>query len=810
MAFSFIEEDTLYDRIDEARKYMIPLFEPLDEYERIARNKPHAGIAKEMPKVTDGTLSSHIQEQPKRIIQQPPTGSIIANDKKIEITAGFILNHTILPNANQQASLIQKAWAMTSKALTYGSQPAFVQFVNRGDYFGTDFTLPYIRDILFEPGKVSDRDSNYLIMKAWYQPNQLDAIIKKETMLVKNSADRKDAIAYESGWDLKMLAKLKDQLQQKDRMSLSPSERTRQAATGFIEIDHVFQRGLGATFYSYAPSLKAVVRRKVNKDPRGAIPIHYMYANMDLSNPLGRGAVEIAGGLQNLLDSEVQSYQYMRALLMNPPLKVRGDVSSSMLKYAPNALWRLGTNPQNDVEPAKLESASLMQFTQNYAMLKSQIMNLLSSNDNSTPASSGNSTSKTPAGVDASQMHLGIGDNYMRRQFESTFEEIINTMLNLYFAERSGVQEITLNQETADKLRDLDPEPEPNPQTGEMMPVAPSIVSKDNKIRLDFDHETPILDFKADPTSSTVANDAEQILALKEVLAETSKNPYIPYLLQADGKEIHIGEVYEQLFERFGVRNLDKIITEIPIDPKTGKPKPPTAMTPFFDKPHVSATFKDLPPAAQVQLLANGGINIQESDVLQPNIEQMAGGRLQNPVQPAYIDQATGQIMSGHPPMGQGYVDPQTGQPTQPEEGSMKDHPIIQMMTTLDIKFTDLPQSSQMILMRELGILDENAAPEDQVTASAQKLKIEAANTAIKASEVAHKMEVHQSNSDQAAAEHVRTVTNDNNSHALASHNAALEYAKTMHPEHSFQAQADAQPPLASKTTQAQQGAVAS
>jgi len=319
--FEFIKPEDLYQTYSDAKTFMIPLHEPFDEFERIARNKPHPGIAKNLPKVTDGTLAALIQEQPKRIIQQIPTGKVKSDSEWLDIMAGWVLEHEILPNANQVAALIQKAWALTSKTLTYGSQPAFVQFVNRGEYFGTDFTLPYIKDVFLEPGKLSDRDSNVIFLRSWWTKNQVESVIAKEKMLAKSAKKRGED--YETGWDIAKLEQLKGMSGQKDENSMTPNERNKQLNAGFIEIVHCFQRGIGNTFYSFSPLLgdkDNIIRTRKNKDPRGVIPIHFMYANVDLSNPLGRGSVELSGGMQNLLDSQVQSFQYMQALLMNPPI----------------------------------------------------------------------------------------------------------------------------------------------------------------------------------------------------------------------------------------------------------------------------------------------------------------------------------------------------------------------------------------------------------------------------------------------------------------------------------------------------------
>lgn len=540
MATEYIKETELYDTFRDAQKFMAPVFQPLDEFERISRNKPHPGIAKELPKVTDGTLAGLIQETPKRIIQQIPTGKVVSDDDWLNLVAGFILEHEVLPNANAVASLIQKCWTLTSKALTYGAQPVFTQFMQRGEYFGTDFTLPYVKDVLLEPGKLSDRDSCIVFLRSWYLPSQIDGIIAKEEMLQKNAKDRGEK--YTSPWNLTKLAALKDEKSQKDQQSMTAFERANnQMNNGFIEIVHCFQEGIGAYFYSFSPRTKETVRRKVNKDPRGKIPISYMYANIDMSNPLGRGSVELSGGMQNLLDSEVQSYQYMRALLMNPPLEVHGNVNTAAFKYAPKAIWKLGADPQNSVKPVQLSTSSLESFPNNYGLIKSQILQLnAGGGDTTTSADSGNVSSKTPQGVKLAEAKLGVSDNYMRKNFEDCFEEVCETMINLWFAERSGVQELQLDDDTAAKLKELQPD----------------AVNDKNVIRIDYDTETPKLKFKVDASTSSMKDDADERDRLIELLDLSGKYPQIAQLMGQDGTT----ELINRIIVKSGVEDPEKIM----------------------------------------------------------------------------------------------------------------------------------------------------------------------------------------------------------------------------------------------------------
>lgn len=655
---------------------MKPLHQPLDEFERIARNKPHPGIAKHLPKVTDGTLAALIQEQPKRIIQQVPTGKVVSTKNDwLSIVASFIFEKEIIPNSTQVADLIQKCWGLISKSLTYGSQPAFVQFINRGDYFGTDFTLPYIKDVILEPGKLTDKDSNVMFLRTWWSKNQIEALIYKEETLAKNSKARNDSEPYKSGWDIKELKRMVDKgAQQKDANAQTPSEKNNQTNSGFYEIVHAFQRGIGAEFYSFSPSSESILRRRINKDPRGQIPIHFMYSNIDFSNPLGRGSVELSGGMQNLLDSDVQAYQYMRALLMNPPIMIKGNIPSSSIRYEPAAQWRT-TDPSSSISPVNLSTESLTSFPNNYGLIKSQILNLNSSTDTSVSSEVGNpGFSKTPAGVNMTEQRLGISDNYIRRQFEAVWQDIAETEINLYFAERNGTQELQLDAITAKKIREIDE----------------SMVNEDDKIVINYDSETEKLNFEVDATSSSKKDDAEQIADLKDMLDTAQKDPGLVAQLLKDGYKFKPGEAYRQIFELSGVNNIDKIIAKM-TDEEIQTAQEESQNVPH-EQPKISVSYSEMPPEAKAEVLNNAGLSTTPEQVT------------------AYE---------------------QSKQPDTPAPG-VGDHPIVKLMESLNIKFTDLPEDSQHQLLDQLNLHSEMTTP------TAQALQLKASDSAVKVAQLQH------------------------------------------------------------------------
>jgi hypothetical protein len=605
LAFQFITEDDLLDGFNDAVKYNTPLHEHFDEFERIARNKPHPKIDKSLPRVTDGTLAALIQDQPKRVIQQIPTGQIIKSSPWLNLVGSYILESEILPNSEQIADLIQKCWALTSKALTYGSQPVFVQFVNRGDYFGTDWSLPYIKDILLEPGKLSDRDSNTMYLRTWWSKGDIEATIYKEQQLTKMAKDRGEK--YQSDWNLERLAALKEQSQAKDPKSQTPKEKETADGVGFVEIVHVFQRGIGANFYSFSPKLPAgdnVVRTRVNKDPRGFIPIHFMYSTLDFSNPLGRGVVELSGGMQNLLDSQVQMYQYTSALLLNPPMVKKGDWSSSQAKYAPNALIDLGTDENADFKPLDINTSAIDRFPENYGLMRSQILNLNSGGgDTQTSATVGNpGFSKTDAGVNVLQEKLGFSDNYIRKQFEACFAQVLETQINLYFAERSGVQELKLDEETAAKLEK----------------IAPGSVNADMTIRIDYDTETPKLKFQIDASSSMQKDNAEQLERAQNLLEIVGQFPQFD---SKNGGDLDTTELLDRIVSSIGLEDPEKLI----VRKEDGQQNQPTGVTPEQVQQMIAQAVDQLKQANEKPLSESLGIKFEKlpEDVQMALIKQI-------------------------------------------------------------------------------------------------------------------------------------------------------------------------------------------
>ncbi len=600
----FIDPQTARIAYEESYRWLRIYDDPIDEFERLARNRPSLSIDPSLPKVTDGTLAAIIQEQPKRIVQQAPTGQIVSDEHpEFGEVADVVLTDKLMPIYNRNGNLLQKSWNMIGKAMTQGKQASYTFFTATNGILHTDFVLPYIKDDITEKGKTFAADSNYRFLRSWYQKTDLKAILNRELSLQKTKK------GYTSEWDLKLLAQFIEDGDAAIPANLqTPAQKEKGGNNGGYEVIHAFQVGKDAEFYSFAPRFQdgKNLRVKTNNDPRGRMPMDDLYCNIDLSNPRGRGQVELSGGVQNLIDQQMQMFQFMTTYQQAPALQVWGNVNKATLKIRPGAIWDMGSSPNNKVERDIVSDAAMTNFANNYGLLKSQILNLNSSQDHSISASQApSSQSKTSQGVQAAEQKLGVSDNYLRKQFETWFGNQSSTSVNIHFAEMKGSEKIQLNQMQIDDL-----------QSG---PAAKFIKkdSKTGKEYLDVTYDAinkVTFDMQVDAGTSEEVDDQDQLVKMKEIMDEVGANPLvINWFLGQSGKKIQMGELYTQRFKSMRLKNLDSILVDM--EPKEAEAAK-TAEFPIVDKPQVRMMLDQMPPAAVVGALRQAGITISPEDAM--------------------------------------------------------------------------------------------------------------------------------------------------------------------------------------------------
>lgn len=604
---------TYYEAQRQARLFFLPF----NEYERLADNDVREDLPANMPKVNDGSLADLLNKTTMRVLGQPFTGTVKITEsidpKTGEFTfpqpwlgelANYILTKQIIPNANTQAMWWRKCQLALYNALKYGSQPVYSFFTSNGNYRGADFTLPYIRDVYLEVGKRSDLDSDYIFLDTYYTRLQLERVIAQ--------ANRQQEIGIKSPWDIEALKKIlkSHQESQKEYLAKNKAERNRPVRATQIKFTTVFQRGVGAPFDTFYTGMgnrenAMIVRSKVNEDPTGDVPIHFLYAYETLDNPYGNGQIRISGGTQNVLDYLTQLHVLATQIGLQPPILVEGPTQDTDFKsmiYAPSQWWLTGGAKVDTLETA---SSIYKEFPQALGMYKSTLVNAQGQAPVDVSGESGSPiNSKTPTAQKQRQATLSEYDNYLRGQFFNCFNLVTKSMLNIHFANMQGEDMVRLAADDALKLTragliDADPNKPNMPNTQELL--------------IDWDHLRGKFDFEIDPDSVIYKDNQEQVTQLTALVAQFLQNPYLAMAIQSTGYTFNIGEVYRAIFTRMGLQDIEKILKPMGQDAKAQASQMPPQT---FDKPGISIKYDELPPAAQLQMLQRLGYNVTLADVM--------------------------------------------------------------------------------------------------------------------------------------------------------------------------------------------------
>lgn len=718
---------TYYESQKQARLFFLPF----NEFERLADNDVREDLPSNMPKVNDGSLADLIQKTPMRVLAQmftgtakvlesidPKTGKPVYPQSWMTELLNFVWTKKIVPNANTQAPFLRKGQLALYNALKYGSQPIYTFYTSNGSYRGADFMLPYVRDVYLEVGKHSDLDSDYIFLDSYYTRLQLARLIAQ--------ANKLEEVGVKSPWDIESLKKIYNSHveSQKDYLSKNKSERNRPVRSTQIKFTTVFQRGVEAPFHTfYSEGNKesiTIVRRKINEDPTGDIPIHFLYAYETLDNPYGNGQIKLSGGTQNVLDYLTQLHVLATQLGLQPPILIEGDTEQTDIKsmiYAPSQFWFTGGAK---VDVMETSSSIYQEFPKAYGLYKSNLVNAQGQApvDVAGGVETNPTAGKTPKAIAGRQATTSEFDNFLRGQFYNTFRRVAKSMLNIHCANMQGEDIERLEADDAMKLSraGLIPLDE---QTG--MPQT-------NEIAMVWDQLRGKFDFEIDPDSTVVKDNQEQITALSSVLDLIQQNPYLLQYVRSTGYDLQVGEVYRQIFTKMGLQDVEKILVPLSQQDKAQAASIPPMV---FDKPSIKLNYPDMPPEAQQQLLNRLGLDVSLLDVLMgpvldPNIRgvfqpEPQPGNANTPISPDQV--YPNEAKPGQPPVppqpqsqivlpkGATLV-PNVDEPQQPQGGgqmpNMSPESLQLLQNTMDQHgLTDPRHGLAVMHAKALGVPDE-------------------------------------------------------------------------------------------------------
>lgn len=542
------------------------------EFERLADNELIAGLDENLPEVNDGTLAASLFKLPKRIINSKLAGRVRAtnrDDAWLTELANMQWEKEILPNANSQAPFHRKWKDAVRKAAIYGSVPLISLFVHRNDKDTADFIIAQPQDVLLEPGKVSDYDSDIMFWDVYYSDIQMDNMIeqaKEEMAEAKNTGQT----GYNK-WNVKLLEEIKAAKIKKDRDTLEDhsSKKDKAVTKGGYNFYIAVQRGVEAPFYMCSPDHKDSVRDWSNPDPTGDVPIHFLYCYQDFVNPYGIGIVKLAGGTQNVLDYMRQADVLATQLGFRPPVSIGGDTSDTDLDsiiYAQDQQWLIGNAT---VRREEISNQIYSQLPSRISMYKTSLNQLIPTGDTSISGEAGDPNySKTPAGVKFQQASLSIDDEDFKDNVYMTYEAVVKSMINIHFANMQGSDIMKLSDEERDILT----------QAGIEFPVD-EMGTPSNEIEIIWDEARAEFDFEIDAENDKTTDDAKKLEGLLKVAEFRQADPMFDQKLMMSGKKINDGELYAEIIGL--TTDNDKILQDISpedeagmqgIDPMTGQP----------------------------------------------------------------------------------------------------------------------------------------------------------------------------------------------------------------------------------------------
>lgn len=605
----YLSKEELKDSYSEAEKKAKDWFKPFDEYERLAGNKLSKSLAKNMPRVNDGSLAASLLETPMQVLPNMQTGKFTSQDRKeawLNELANIIWTKKIVPNASTQASFFDKEQIALYRALKYGAQPRYNFFVSNETYTGSDWSLPYVKNVKLEPGKFSVEDCDYVFLDIYYTKLQLKKIIAQ----IKEDAKKSKAEGRkaDTSWNVKALEKLVDMsMTDKEMEEQNINERDKQIHASGIKVTACFQRGIGAPFYMFHKQLPEdeCIREWKNPDPTGDLPITMQYCYETLESPYGIGRIELAGPTQNVLDYMTQAHVLATQIGLQPPKKLSGPVETANLNsmvFAPDALWLLG-NAQVDV--VQNTTGVYNQFASNFGLYKAQLQTLQGRTDGSVSSESGDpGFSKTQAGVKMQEARTNSQDNYLRNKADTASARMAEKMMNVHMAQMEGADLLDVAEEDLERLT----------KAGYFDDNAETPEPSMTEIPILYDELRTTFKFEFDPRPEADEDEKNRWLELIDI---STSNPNIIPAMQASGYEFNLGEAFKKVISASGTDGWDKVLVKL--DPEQGmatdemgNPIDPT-MNPDM------AQDESMPPAQDQQVDQQSGV---DEDELQATMEE--------------------------------------------------------------------------------------------------------------------------------------------------------------------------------------------
>ena len=506
-------------------------------------------------KVRDDSFSEGTTQAMKRkiraqTIQRVPDGEIVTQYDKNSIEQAeieYLFEHKVLTSEFDGKDMMKNLWKTFNMSYDYGFGCVRTGFEKDldGDPRISYTLIPY-SDVFPSPDCKFIEEADWYIIREWIPRSYLKSLLKGKKGTIKDSTYVEDVVKY----------LVENEIVSPSAPESIPiaDEKKGKTPTESIEIRTYYCRGADE-FVTYVPAIQCVLRRVKNYDPRKDVPLHFLILEPDPEFPLGCSSVLWTMQQQQFADA-FQSTAYQTMLLaLRPPLMTFGNLVNPKMKMKPGAIWPMGTNQNNRVEPFKVETSTLMQYGQMSEQIAAKMMQSLNITD-ATVASDANVAkySATPQGVEQQKLDKTITVNQYQKRVEIFFQEWANHALRSYLNSMTGEIEITVDERTRRRIWDIEESRAKQAMQDPMATIPESIVNG-NKIKIDFSElSSDLLSFEV-RAGSLIENEKE-----------TERKNIQEMLIPVSQMMGNIGDQNRDAFERILMQLLARLLELSDVD----------------------------------------------------------------------------------------------------------------------------------------------------------------------------------------------------------------------------------------------------
>lgn len=385
-------------------------------------------------------------------IQRVPDGELETQyDKasKEHIFTRYIFENKVISSEFEGIDMMSNLTNTFKMSWIYAFAPVRTGFEkDYDDDVRISYNLENWADVFINPDCKDIRRPEVVYFRQYMTRDDVENLIDPVTGSVRDATYNEDTIHYILDEDV-FTARHAESEQLADKLKGSTS-------ISSVTLITEYRRG-AKEFVTFVPELKAEFRRVPNYDPRKGIPWNFLVLEPDPDFPLGVSQVEFLLADQQFNDL-FQTSAYKNLLLaMEPPIMVSGwETNPSSYKFEPRKIWNLGNNPNNKVEPVKVDNSVLSGWATTRESIASSMLRNLNVADGTIAADAHvTQYSKTAPGVQQQQENKSITINQYQKRIEDFFAQWAVQALRMYINAMTGEHELTVDEETRRRLFDI-------------------------------------------------------------------------------------------------------------------------------------------------------------------------------------------------------------------------------------------------------------------------------------------------------------------------------------------------------------------